>query len=197
MWPLHASPTGAVVDPRASRKVRARPSAFQVTVVIAGLVAVCTVAGVLAAAIHDDVVVSADLDCRGRSWNELITRKRDEKKAAIARVCTPELISALSSRLPTSPEEKACDSAYYPLTTNDEYAAIMSACHLTARPATGGSGFMLLSRRAWRDCAATVPGLEFCARDAWVILLGATPLLLVLAVSYAAHRMRTRFVFHR
>ncbi len=163
--------------------VLARSRALRVSGGIAGLVAVCTVAGVVAAAIHDDVVVSADLDCRGRSWNELSTRKREEKRAVIARACTPALISALSSRPPRSPQENACDSAYYPVTTDAEYAAILSACHLTARPTPEGRGLMLASTRAWRDCAASVPALQLCARDAWLILFGATLLVFALVAA--------------
>ncbi len=163
--------------------VLATSRALQVARVIAGLLAACTIAAVLAAVVHDDIVVSADLGCRGRSWNELITRKREEKGGVIARACTPGLISALSSRPATSPAEAACDSAYYPLTTDAEYAAIMSACHLAARPATGERGFMLRSTRAWRDCAAAVPALQFCARDVWLISLGTTLLAIVLVLA--------------
>lgn len=149
---------------------------------IAAVVAVGTLVGVPAAIIHDGVVVKTDVECRGKQWNDLTARLREGNRDAIARACTPELISALSSRLAKSPTESACESLYYHQTTDAENAAILSSCHLTERPVPTG-GFMYQSTRAWRACAAATPGPEVCARDAWLLVLGAGAVILVVGTS--------------
>jgi hypothetical protein len=147
---------------------------------VAAVAAACLLVGVPVAIVHDRSVVKADLECRGRKWNELREARRQRNREAIARACTPELISALSSRPPKSPQEAACDALYYPPTTDAEDAALTSGCNLQKRSLPNG-GFMLYSTRAWRSCAAATPALKVCSRDDWPFLLGIA--LLVLAVT--------------
>ena len=177
-------PGGGPSSPRTFKEAAMNPlrrrRLYQSARAIAAFVAVCTLVSVPVAVIHDGAVVKADIACRGRVWNELSVRRREENGGAIGHACTPALISALSSRAARSAEEKSCESVYYPQTTDTENGAILSSCHLTTRRVPEIGGFMLLSTRAWRACAAATPGLEVCARDVWLLLLGVSPLLIVL-----------------